>query len=71
MSAPCDLTGPWRKLVDATEKQTVTALAEALSVSRNTLYCWIRGERIPGKHVRAAVDLFAVEHKAPRPFGGK
>ncbi len=65
------IKGPWGKLIAATKEKTMVALAMQLGVTRNTIYCWIRGERTPDKFTRAAVDKFATDRNLPAPFGEK
>ncbi len=65
---PSTIGAPWCALVE--DAGSVTALAKALGVSRNTLHCWFNGRR-PNKLSRGSVDRYAAEQKLPRPFGGK
>jgi hypothetical protein len=65
---PTTIGEPWLALVN--KAGSVTELAEALGISRNTLHRWFNGHR-PSKLTRAAVDSFAMKRKVSPPFGGK
>jgi DNA-binding phage protein len=69
MSPPITITGPWRKLVD--HVGGVTALAQELGVTRNTIYTWINGTKSPRLPTRAHVDAFATKRGLQKPFGGR
>ena len=69
MSPPLTIRGPWLALVQ--HAGSVSALAEAIGVTRRTLHRWIAGTSWPGPFTRAYVDNLAARHDLPTPFGGK
>ena len=67
MGRPVELPSPWREMVE--HAGTADRLIEALGVGKSTFYRWTRGELVPRKPTRDAVNSWAKRRGLKPPFG--